>query len=141
MPNFKTLADNPTMMMARKMPFRRDATQDRANALNMRNYKPRRPDVTLDDAVTPEMRNYKPRRPDVTLDDVVTPEIRAIRAKMIQGAKQDDMMESAGSAYDRAMPAPDGPGGGGMKKGGKVGSASSRADGCAVKGKTKGRMI
>lgn len=29
----------------------------------------------------------------------------------------------------------------GMKKGGKVSSASSRADGCAVKGKTKGRMI
>jgi hypothetical protein len=29
----------------------------------------------------------------------------------------------------------------GMKMGGKVSSASSRADGCAVKGKTKGRMI
>ena len=28
-----------------------------------------------------------------------------------------------------------------MKKGGKVSSASSRADGCAVKGKTKGRMV
>lgn len=26
-------------------------------------------------------------------------------------------------------------------KGGKVSSASSRADGCAVKGKTKGRMV
>jgi hypothetical protein len=29
----------------------------------------------------------------------------------------------------------------GMKKGGKVSSASSRADGCAIKGKTKGRMV
>ena len=29
----------------------------------------------------------------------------------------------------------------GMKKGGKVSSASKRADGCAVKGKTKGRMV
>ncbi len=29
----------------------------------------------------------------------------------------------------------------GMKKGGSVSSASKRADGCAVKGKTKGRMI
>jgi hypothetical protein len=32
----------------------------------------------------------------------------------------------------------------GMKKGGKVGknsTASKRADGCAVKGKTKGRMV
>jgi hypothetical protein len=28
-----------------------------------------------------------------------------------------------------------------MKKGGKVSSASSRADGRAVKGKTKGRMV
>jgi hypothetical protein len=29
----------------------------------------------------------------------------------------------------------------GMKKGGKVSSASRRADGCAIKGKTKGRMV
>jgi hypothetical protein len=29
----------------------------------------------------------------------------------------------------------------GMKKGGSVGSASKRADGCATKGKTKGRII
>ena len=28
-----------------------------------------------------------------------------------------------------------------MKKGGKVSSASSRADGCAQRGKTKGRMV
>ena len=30
---------------------------------------------------------------------------------------------------------------GGFKKGGMVSSASKRADGCAVRGKTKGRMI
>ena len=29
----------------------------------------------------------------------------------------------------------------GYKKGGKVSSASSRADGCAVKGKTRGKMV
>jgi len=29
----------------------------------------------------------------------------------------------------------------GMKKGGKVSSASARADGCCTKGKTKGRMV
>ena len=29
----------------------------------------------------------------------------------------------------------------GMKKGGKVSSASRRADGCAKRGKTKGRMV
>ena len=28
-----------------------------------------------------------------------------------------------------------------MKKGGKVSSASKRADGCCVRGKTKGRMV
>jgi hypothetical protein len=28
----------------------------------------------------------------------------------------------------------------GMKKGGKIGSASKRADGCCTKGKTKGRI-
>jgi hypothetical protein len=28
-----------------------------------------------------------------------------------------------------------------MKTGGKVSSASKRADGCAIKGKTKGRMV
>jgi hypothetical protein len=28
-----------------------------------------------------------------------------------------------------------------MKKGGKVSSASSRADGCASKGKTRGKMV
>jgi hypothetical protein len=28
-----------------------------------------------------------------------------------------------------------------MKKGGKVSSASKRADGCAIRGKTKGKMI
>ena len=29
----------------------------------------------------------------------------------------------------------------GMKKGGKVSSASARADGCAQRGKTRGRMV
>ena len=29
----------------------------------------------------------------------------------------------------------------GMKKGGKVSSASSRADGCCIKGKTRGKMV
>lgn len=29
----------------------------------------------------------------------------------------------------------------GYKKGGKVSSASKRADGCAIKGKTRGRMV
>ena len=39
------------------------------------------------------------------------------------------------AADESAMPAP------AFKSGGSVGSASKRADGCATKGKTKGRMI
>jgi hypothetical protein len=30
---------------------------------------------------------------------------------------------------------------GGMKKGGSVSSASKRADGCAIRGKTRGKMV
>lgn len=86
------------------------------------------------------MRGYKPRRPDITMDDVVTPEIRAKRAMMMRGAKDDAMMEAAGSAYDKAMPAPYKKGGG-VKKMSAGGSASKRADGIATKGKTKGAMV
>ena len=54
------------------------------------------------------------------------------------------------------LPKPGGGGGGGtgsageikaltnpraMKKGGKISTASNRADGCAIRGKTKGRMV
>jgi hypothetical protein len=45
-----------------------------------------------------------------------------------------------GSVFDRSAPVPGRPRGG-MKKGGVVSSASKRADGIAVKGKTKGRMV
>jgi len=38
-----------------------------------------------------------------------------------------------GEAYDRAMT--------GMKKGGSVSSASARADGCAQRGKTRGKFV
>jgi hypothetical protein len=56
--------------------------------------------------------------------------IRALEAEVAAGKKtqQQAEMEAKGT---------------GMKKGGKVksSSASKRADGCAVKGKTKGRMV
>lgn len=42
--------------------------------------------------------------------------------------------KKAEAAYNAAMPSP-------YKSGGKVSSASSRADGCAVKGKTRGKMV
>lgn len=60
-------------------------------------------------------------------DDMRT--ARALRESVPMNARE-------GEAYDYA----------GMKKGGSIkmakgGSASSRADGCAVRGKTKGRMV
>ena len=82
------------------------------------------------------MRGYKPRRPEMTLDDVVTPETRAKRAAMMQDARDQAMQPKIDAAYDKAMPSPER-----YAKGGSVGSASSRADGCAVKGKTKGKMV
>ena len=83
--------------------------------------------------MTPEAaKQYKPRRTPGSLDDVITPEIRAKRAIMMQDVKDKAMQDAAGAAYDKAMPVP------GMKKGG---SASSRADGCCSKGKTRGTMV
>jgi len=54
--------------------------------------------------------------------------IRALEAEVAAGKKtqQQAEMEAKGT---------------GMKKGGKVSSASKRADGIAVKGKTRGRMV
>ena len=64
-----------------------------------------------------------------------------------QGMPSQGMGNNIGSFLPKnaAMPTPQAMGGMGMKKGGKVSSASSsassRADGCATKGKTKGRFV
>jgi hypothetical protein len=54
--------------------------------------------------------------------------IKALEAEVAAGrkTKEQAQMEAQGT---------------GMKKGGKVSSASKRADGCAIKGKTKGKMV
>jgi len=54
--------------------------------------------------------------------------IRALEAEVAAGKKtqQQAQMEAKGTS---------------MKKGGKVSSASKRADGIAVKGKTRGRIV
>lgn len=91
--------------------------------------------VMMEDAMNAEnMRNYKPRRPEMTLDDVVTPETRMKRAAMMQDAKDQMMQPKIDAAYEAARTTP-------YKKGGSVGSASSRADGIAQRGKTRGTMI
>ena len=114
MPNFKDLATPEVIKPAMKMAGRRKMLEDGTNALNMR--------------------NYKPRRPGMTLDDVVTPEMRAKRAAMMQDARDQAMQPKMDAAYEGARTTP-------FKNGGSVGSASKRADGCAERGKTKGRMI
>jgi hypothetical protein len=89
----------------------------------------------MDDAMNASnMSNYKPRRPEMTLDDVVTPETRLKRAAMMQDAKDQSMQPKIDAAYEASRTTP-------YKKGGSVSSASSRADGCAERGKTKGTMI
>ena len=80
--------------------------------------------------MTPEAaKQYKPRRTPGSLDDVVYPETREKMQLMKQEAadRKADMANEA--AYNKAS---------GMKKGG---SASSRADGIAQRGKTKGTIV
>lgn len=64
------------------------------------------------------------RKADVAME---TPEERGAMA--LTGFKRDKEDMSGSGEYTP------------FKKGGKVSSASKRADGCATKGKTKGRMI
>jgi len=54
---------------------------------------------------------------------------------MILGTKRGEMKKDY---LDKKYPYR---GGTGLKAGGKVSSASKRADGCAQRGKTKGRMV
>ena len=72
---------------------------------------------------------YKPRRPDVTLEDVVTPEERARRAEAVQAEKDKAEQPKLEEAYNKATKMADG------------GTASARADGCAVRGKTRGKLV
>jgi len=75
-------------------------------------------------------KKYKPRRTPGSLDEVIYPETRA----KMQEAKADvaDAKASAeaGAEYDKATTV-------GKAKGGSVSSASKRADGIAIRGKTR----
>jgi hypothetical protein len=78
-----------------------------------------------------------PQRTDEADDTYVTPADRKKMEKIVSDRKSDAAAEAA---YNKAS---------GMKKGGAVKkmasggsvSASRRGDGCATKGKTKGRMV
>ena len=56
-------------------------------------------------------------------------------AKDMRDDKAEEKKKAAMAAQTGAPAQP------GMKKGGSVSSASKRADGCAMRGKTKGRMV
>lgn len=76
----------------------------------------------------------KPTKPMADDEGPVSPEA-------IQEMKDQKMREQMGKAYDKAREQSLGSPEKKMAKGGSVSSASKRADGCATKGKTKGRMV
>ena len=78
------------------------------------------------------MRNYVPRRPGTTLDDVTTTETRAARKKMLDEVQDDKDREKTDAAPTTKTEM--------GQKFSKGGSVSSRADGIAQRGKTRGRM-
>ena len=66
-----------------------------------------------------------PQRTDESDDSYVTPADRMAMEKAVSTRKTEAATDAA---YNKAA---------GMAKGGKVGSASKRADGCAMRGKTR----
>ena len=72
-----------------------------------------------------------PKPVNVKEEDYVTPAQRMAMEEQMRDAK---MIKDAESAYEKSRTTA-------FKKGGSVGSASKRADGCAVRGKTKGTMV
>jgi hypothetical protein len=96
-----------------------------------------------------------PGKFDEDLEKAKSDRAKAEASKMAEEHRAKVKAESPRTYTERLQDMgrlPSGGGGGGvpkinrditknMKKGGKVSSASKRADGCAVKGKTKGRMV
>ena len=72
----------------------------------------------------------RPRLVNESEEDYVTP---AMRAAMEEQKREAKDTEATGKAYERSRTTP-------FAKGGKVGSASKRADGIAQRGKTRGKM-
>jgi hypothetical protein len=74
-------------------------------------------------------------------------EAKELAMRQAQEAQKADAMQKQAMAARRQSASQSAGSTGGMSgyksyaKGGKVSSASKRADGCAIKGKTKGRMV
>lgn len=65
----------------------------------------------------------------------------SVSKEAIQEMRDKKMREQMGKAYDKAREQSLGAPEKKYAKGGSVGSASRRADGCAKKGKTRGRIV
>jgi len=102
----------------------RDSDARKGEAMTSKNYKPRDNYVrsgqqsmdTETEFVPPDMSAYKPRRTPGALSDVTKP--------------------GTGTNYENTDTSDMS-----FKRGGSVASASRRGDGCAQRGKTKGRLI
>jgi len=64
----------------------------------------------------------------------------ATKIKRIEDMSEEELNQRSGKAYDEIMPSPE-PGEQKPRKMAKGGTASSRADGCATKGKTRGKVL
>ena len=81
-------------------------------------------------------KKYKPRRTPESLDEVIYPETRAKMEAAKAEVADTKASTEAGAEYDKIV----GKKKGGMAKMASGGSASSRADGIAMRGKTRGTM-
>jgi hypothetical protein len=81
-------------------------------------------------------KKYKPRRTPESLDEVIYPETRAKMEAAKAEVADAKASTEAGAEYDKIV----GKKKGGMTKMASGGSASSRADGIAQRGKTRGTM-
>lgn len=64
----------------------------------------------------------------------------ATKPKRIEDMSEEELTRRSSEAYDKVMPSPE-PGEAKPRKMAKGGTASSRADGIAQRGKTRGTMI
>ena len=78
------------------------------------------------------MKNYKPRRTPGSSDDVV---YSGSKQAAMDAAKEAKEAAKNEADYNSSLTTEN------KAKGGSVSSASSRADGCATKGKTRGKMV
>jgi hypothetical protein len=87
------------------------------------------------------------KKPNSMSQEEIDYENEPVSEEAIQAMRDKQMSEKNKAAYEKAreysLGSPDKPKAKPKKmaKGGSVSSASKRADGCAVKGKTRGKMV